>query len=59
MPNKQITACYLGVILCILIGYIMFTIGYQSGQIDALSGKQHFKFITNNVPAVVTWQYIK
>ncbi len=33
-------------------------IGYQSGQVDALKGEQHFKFVTNTVQNV-TWQKIK
>ncbi len=49
-------------IFTIVIGMTMtwlgFEIGYESGQLDALVGKQHFHLVTNTVSSV-TWQKIK
>jgi hypothetical protein len=32
-----------------------YTVGYQSGQVDALKGKQHYHLLTNSV-SNITWE---
>lgn len=46
------------VVVIVFIAWVAGLIGYQSGQIDALNGKQGFKMVTNTV-SKVTWERIK
>lgn len=45
-------------VVIVLVGVCGYKIGYVTGQLDALDGKQKVHYVTNTVEKV-TWQYIK
>ena len=50
--------CMVVLIGTVVTGYNGYNVGYQSGQVDSLIGKQNLHLLTNTV-STATWEYNK